>query len=154
MSDQPITPEAGGLHGFLEELYGRLFRGIATMGLPPSFIVVVETKGRRSGQTRSAVLITGNHDGERYLVSVTGEKADWVQNARAIGGRAVIRHGKRRKVSLLEVPVEEHAPILKAYLKWSLGARAIIEVSHKAPVADFEAVAAKYPVFRIVPRNG
>jgi hypothetical protein len=47
--------------------------------------------------------------------------------------------------------VAERAPIIKAYLKWSLGARAIIEVSHKAPVAEFEAAGAKYLVFRIVP---
>jgi len=80
MRDDSRSPQGGGgLHGFLEAMYGRLFRGIATMGLPPSF---------------------------------------------------------------------------KAYLKWSLGARAIIEVSHTAPVADFEPIAAKYPVFRVVPREG
>ena len=138
MSDETRVSAAGGLHGFLEAMYGRLFRMIATVGLPPAFIVVLETKGRRSGRTRSAVLITGSHEGERYLVSLVGPRCDWVQNARAAGGKAVIRHGKRRRVRLEEVPVEERAPILKAYLKWSLGARAIIEVSHKAPVADFE----------------
>ena len=100
------------------------------------------------------MLVTGSHEGERYLVSLVGPRCDWVKNARAAGGKAVIRHGTRRRVRLEEVPVEERAPILKTYLKWSLGARAIIEVSHKAPVADFEAVAAKYPVFRIVPRDG
>lgn len=130
MSDQPITPEAGGLHGFLEAMYGRAFRFIATVGLPPSFIVELETKGRRSGQTRSTVLITGSCGGESYLASVTGEAADWVRNARADDDRAMIRHGKKRPVRLEGVPVEGRAPILKAYLKWSLGARAIIEVSH------------------------
>ena len=154
MSDETRVSAAGGLHGFLEAMYGRLFRMIATVGLPPAFIVVLETKGRRSGRTRSAVLITGSHEGERYLVSLVGPRCDWVQNARAAGGKAVMRHGKRRRVRLEEVPVEERAPILKAYLKWSLGARAIIEVSHKGPVADFEQVAAKYPVFRLAARNG
>jgi len=150
----PETPEAGGLHGFLEAMYGRLFRVIATIGLPPSLIVLLETKGRRSGSTRSTVLVTGSHEGERYLVSLVGPRCDWVKNARAGGGKAVIRHGRRTPVKLEEVPREERAPILKAYLKWSLGARAIIEVSHKAPVAEFEPITGKYPVFRIVPRNG
>ncbi len=50
MSDDSRTSEAGGLHGFLEAMYGRVFRGIATVGLPPSFIVVLEAKGRRSGK--------------------------------------------------------------------------------------------------------
>ena len=151
MSGESRPSEAGGLHGFLEAMYGRLFRVIATIGLPPSFIVVLETCGWRSGETRSVVLITCSCEGERYLVSVTGAGADWARNARADDGRAVIRHGRRRRVQLQDIPVEERAPILKAYLKWSLGARAIIEVSHKAPVEEFEAVAAKYPVFRIVP---
>jgi hypothetical protein len=144
------TPEGGGLHGFLEAIYGGVFRLIATLGLPPPFIVVLETRGRQSGLTRSTVLITGSYEGERYLVSLVGPRCDWVKNARAAGGEAVIRHGRRRRVMLEEVPVEERAPILKAYLKWSLGARAIIEVSHKAPVAEFEPIAGKYPVFRIV----
>ena len=151
MHDDSRPSEGGGLHGFLEAMYGRIFRVIATLGLPPSLFVLLEAKGRRSGSTRSTVLVTGSHEGERYLVSLVGPRCDWVKNARAADGRAVIRHGKRRKVRLVEVPVEERAPILKAYLKWSLGARAIIEVSHKAPVEEFEAVAEKYPVFRIVP---
>lgn len=143
--------DSGGLHGFLEAMYGRVFSVIATVGLPPSFIVVLETRGRRTGKTFSTVLITASHEGERYLVSLVGPGCDWVRNARAAGGSAVIRHGKRKPVTLEEVPVERRAPILKAYLKWSLGARVIIEVRHKAPVEEFEAVAAKYPVFRIVP---
>ena len=150
MTLQPATPEGGGLHGFLEAMYGRLFRVIATLGLPPSFIVVLETRGRRSGEARSTVLITGSYEGQRNLVSLVGPHCDWVKNTRAAGGEAVIRHGRRRRVMLEEVPVDERAPFLKAYLKWSLGARAIIEVSHKAPVAEFEPIAGKYPVFRIV----
>jgi hypothetical protein len=134
-------------------MYDRLFRVIAVAGLPPWFIVVLETCGRRSGRTRSTVLIIGKYKRERYLVSLV-PGCDWVRNAGTADGEAVVRHGKRQRVLLQEVPVEERAPILKAYLKWSLGARAIIEVSHKAPVAEFEAIAGKYPVFRIVPRSG
>jgi deazaflavin-dependent oxidoreductase (nitroreductase family) len=144
----------GGLHAALESVYGAIFRGIATVGLPPSFIVVLETNGRRSGQTRSTVLITASYERQRYLVSLVGPNCDWVRNARASGGESVIRHGKRTPVTLKEVPVEERVPILKAYLKWSLGARAIIEVSHSAPVEEFESVAEKYSVFRIVRRKG
>jgi len=148
MSTEPARA-GGGIHAILESVYGGIFRGIATLGLPPSFIVVLETRGRRSGQTRSAVLITASYEGRRYLVSLVGPHCDWVSNARASHGEAVIRHGKRTPVTLEEVPVEERAPILKAYLKWSLGARAIIEVSHDAAVEEFETVAEKYPVFRV-----
>ncbi len=150
---QQETQGGGGLHGFLEAIYGRVFRVIATLGLPPTFVIVLETRGRRSGLTRSTVLITGSHLSERYLVSLLGDGAEWLRNVRAAGGEAVIRHGRRQAVSLEEVPVEGRAAILKAYLKWSLGARAIIEVSHKAPVEEFERVAAEYPVLRIASRS-
>ena len=152
MSTEPQRA-GGGLHAALESVYGAVFRGIATVGLPPSFIVVLETRGRRSGRTRSAVLITANYEGQRYLVSLVGRNCDWVRNARASHGEAVIRHGKRIHVTLEEVPVEARAPVLKAYLKWSLGARAIIEVSHNAAVEEFAIVAPKYPVFRIAGRR-
>ncbi|MGH9510366.1 MAG: nitroreductase/quinone reductase family protein [Terriglobales bacterium] len=151
MSRESGRREGGGLHGLLESVYGQVFRLIATLGLPPPFIVVLETRGRRSGERRNTVLITGSQDGDRYLVSLTGDRADWVRNARAAGGAAVIRHGTRRRVDLQEVPVDSRAPILKAYLKWSLGARAIIEVNHNAPVEEFDRIAGKYPVFRVVP---
>ncbi len=119
------------------------------MGLPPSFIVLLEVRGRRSGRMRSVVLIAGQHEGHRYLVSVLGDDAQWVRNVRA-AGEGIIRRGKRRKVRLEEVPSARRAPMLKAYLKWSLGARPLFEVSHKAPVEEFQRIAPDHPVFRIV----
>jgi len=64
-----------------------------------------------------------------------------------------IRHGRRRAVRLEEVPVEQRAPVLKAYLKWALGAQPLFEVSHKAPLEEFEGIAERHPVFRIVNRS-
>src|SRR3990172_5137681 len=110
MSTQHREPSEGGVHGFLEAMYGRLFRLIATLGLPPALFVVLEPRGRRSGETRSTVLVTGSHEGQRYLVSLVGPRCDWVKNAGAAGGEAVIRHGRRRRVMLEEVPAEKRAP--------------------------------------------
>jgi hypothetical protein len=55
-------------------------------------------------------------DGERYLVSMLGENVNWVQNVRAAGGRALLKSGGREEVHLEEVPAEQRASILKAYL--------------------------------------
>ena len=49
------------------------------------------------------------------------------------------------------MPVSRRAPILKAYLQVAPGARPHLDVSRDAPLAEFEKVAARYPVFRIVP---
>jgi len=89
--------------------------------------------------------------GERYLVSMLGDDAQWVQNVRAAHGRAFIRSGGRSEVRLEEVTASQRAPILKAYLHRAPGARPHVPVDKDAPLSAFEAVAASYPVFRIVP---
>jgi hypothetical protein len=95
-------------------------------------------------------LVVTDVDGERYLVSMLGEGANWVANLRASGGRAVLRRGTRTSIRLVEVPVNERAPILRRYLGLAPGARPHIPVDRHAPVTAFERVAAAYPVFRIV----
>jgi hypothetical protein len=40
-----------------------------------------------------------------YLVSMLGERCDWVQNVRAADGRATLRHGRAVACRLAEVPV-------------------------------------------------
>jgi hypothetical protein len=143
------TPRGGPVQQFLEKFYGRVFRAIAWLGLPPPFIIVLEVRGRRSGRVQSVVLVTGHHQAERYLVSVVGDETDWVRNVRA-AGEAVIRHGRRKKVRLDEVPVDQRAPILKAYLKWAFGARAVLQLGPNSPIEEFQRIAPLHPVFRIV----
>jgi hypothetical protein len=52
-------------------------------------------------------------------------------------------------VRLIEVPPDERAPVIKAYLERAVGARPHIPVDHSAPVDAFAPIAAAYPVFRI-----
>jgi hypothetical protein len=92
-------------------------------------------------------------NGERYLVSMLGTEASWVRNVQAAEGKAVLRYGRREAVRLEEVPVEQRAPILKAYLQKAPGARGHIAIDKDAPLAEFERVAAQYPVFRVVAEN-
>ena len=89
------------------------------------------------------------YGGRRYLVSMLGERSAWVHNVRAAGGRATIRHGRPQEVRLVEVPPEERAPVIKAYLARAAGARPHIPVDPAAPLDAFAAVAERYPVFRI-----
>jgi len=89
-------------------------------------------------------------DGQRYLVSMLGEHAQWVGNVRAAGGRAILCSGSREEISLEEVPASQRASILKTYLQRAPGARPHIPVNKNAPIAEFEKIASAFPVFRIV----
>ena len=76
-----------------------------------------------------------------------------MRNVRAAGGDATLRHGRREEVRLEEVAPEQRAPVLKAYLGRAPNARVHIPVDKNAPLADFERVAGRFPVFRIAPRT-
>jgi hypothetical protein len=52
---------------------------------------------------------------------------------------------------LTEIPPEERAPILKAYCEVATSGRHHFPVPATAPLAEFESIAADYPVFRIDP---
>ncbi len=115
--------------------------------------VVLEVRGRSSGRTAEVPLVVLRDGGERYLVSMLGDRANWVLNVRADEGRAVLRDGRRREaVRLVEVPLGERPALTKRYLEVAPGARPHISVDRRAPLADFAAIAADYPVFRVVAR--
>jgi hypothetical protein len=121
-------------------------------GLLPNHAGALEVRGRRTNTTISLPVVIADYEGERYLVSMLGKDANWVRNLEADGGRAALRHGRRESVSLVEVDAALRAPILRRYLALAPGARPHIPVHRKAPLGEFEAVAADYPVFRIEPR--
>jgi deazaflavin-dependent oxidoreductase (nitroreductase family) len=120
--------------------------------LLPTRMVTLEVTGRRSGRPISLPLAVADYAGKRYLVSMLGNDVNWVRNIRAADGRAVLWHGRRREVVRLEeVEPSVRAPILQRYLDRAPGARPHIPVNRRAPLKDFEAVAAQFPVFLITP---
>jgi hypothetical protein len=88
-------------------------------------------------------------DGQRYLVSMLGDNVQWVHNVRAAGGRAVLRSGGREEIQLEEVPSDQRAHILRAYLNRAPGARPHVPVSKDAALAEFKKIAVAFPVFRL-----
>ena len=141
-------------HGNRPNRIARILNGfwlmIHSWGILPN-METLEVAGRNTGRVIALPIAVAHLNGERYLVSMLGSEAQWVQNVRAAKGKAYMRSGKRRAVHLEEVPDRERAPILKAYLKIAPGARPHIPVDKDAPLTAFEAVAADYPAFRIVP---
>ncbi|MFI7547113.1 nitroreductase/quinone reductase family protein [Actinoplanes sp. NPDC049599] len=143
-----LYPEgrANGLARAMNGISAVLFRhGI----LAPDNWVTLEVPGRRTGKTVACPLVIADYQGERYLVSMFGQQANWVANVRAAGGAAVLRHRSREDVRLVEVDEGERAPILRRYLELAQGARPHIPVDRRAPLPEFARVAARYPVFRV-----
>jgi hypothetical protein len=134
-------------------LLNRWGAAVYARGVAPDYLVTLEVPGRRSGRTVSLPLVMVVVGGERYLVSMLGDDVNWVRNVKAAEGEVTLRHGHREEVRLEEVAPDRRAPVLKAYLKRAPGARAHLPVDKDAPLAEFERVSPRFPVFRVVSRN-
>jgi hypothetical protein len=139
------TKTGRAVNGLWARVYG--------IGILPSFLSTLETTGSRSGRLHAIPVVIADYNGGQYIVSMLGPRSPWVRNIQAAEGRAFLRRGRRRTVHLAEVPVEERAPIIKAYIGRAIGARPHIPLRPDAPLEEFERIAADYPVFRIGPER-
>jgi deazaflavin-dependent oxidoreductase (nitroreductase family) len=120
-----------------------LRRGI---GPPPQHLLT--TVGRKSGKTRTTPVAVVAYEGERYVVAGF-DGADWVKNARA-GGRGRLQRGRTvESIALVEVPLEQRAPILRLFAHRIRGGQAFLTVSPDAPHSAFVDAAPRHPTFRI-----
>jgi deazaflavin-dependent oxidoreductase (nitroreductase family) len=138
---------------WIARVLNRASAAIASLGITSNYMVTLEVTGRKSGRTISLPVVLAIVNRQRYLVSMLGEQANWVQNVRAAGGKAVLRSGGREEVQLEEVPAGQRAPILKAYLQRAPGARPHVPVKKDAALEEFQKVAAAFPVFRLAPAH-
>jgi hypothetical protein len=140
----------GGRPSWFARLQNRVSAVAFAVGIWPARLAALEVRGRRSGRVISFPVVIADYGGERYLVSMLGERANWVRNVRAARGRAVLEHGRREEVCLEEVPIGERAPILRRYVAVAPGARPHILIDRTAPTEDFERIASAVPVFHIM----
>jgi deazaflavin-dependent oxidoreductase (nitroreductase family) len=134
----------------IARVLNRASAAVASSGITSNYLVTLEVTGRKSGQIFSLPLVLAIVDGQRYLVSMLGNNVQWVHNVRAAGGKAVLRHGRREEIRLEEVPPDQRAPILKAYLQRAPGARPHVRVDKDAALSEFEKISAAIPVFRVL----
>lgn len=143
----------GGRPNWLASALNGCSAAIHALGIAPDYLVTLEVRGRTSGRILRLPLVMVMVKEERYLVSMLGPNVDWVRNAKAAGGHVTLCHGRREQVRLEEVPSDQRAPILKAYLSRAPGARPHVTVNKDAPLSEFERVGTQYPVFRVVPES-
>jgi hypothetical protein len=140
--------------GTVERLFGRTLVGLVRLGVVRGHFYVLEVRGRTSGRTLSLPVDPIEVDGRRYLVCARGN-SNWVRNARAAGEIALLQALRRRRYALRELAPAMRAPVLKAYLdRFAAEVQRFFPVPKGSPVAAFEDLAPRYPVFELLPLDG
>ncbi len=83
---------------WIAKILNRTSAAVFSSGVAPDYLATLEVTGRKSGRTISLPVVMAVVDGQRYLVSMLGNDAQWVQNARAAAGIAVLRSGDREVI--------------------------------------------------------
>jgi deazaflavin-dependent oxidoreductase (nitroreductase family) len=142
---------AGGHGNATARRFARLWAAVHGAGLLPHRWVTLEVAGRRTGRITRFPLGMADWHGDWYLVSMLGNDCNWVRNVRAADGRVTLRRKGAQARHLVEVPPEQRAAILQRYLQKVPGARPHLPVDRNAALSEFEAIAARFPVFRVEP---
>lgn len=139
----------GGRPGRSARIANRLGATIFAAGIGPNPTATLELRGHESGRTITFPVVVADYRGERYLVAMLGQKANWVRNLRKGDGRAVLVRRQREDVSLVEDHTDKRAAVLRRYLELAPGARPFFPIDRRAPIEDFERIVDQYPVFRV-----
>lgn len=111
---------------------------------------LLSVRGRTTGELRSTPVSIATFGGARYIVAAF-DRAAWVANVRAAGSGTLRRGGSVETVRLIEVPVDERGPILRAFLEQVRGGVRFFGSAQPDVVVGR---ASSYPVFRVVPEAG
>jgi len=136
---------------FTRNLFNRAVRRLTRLGLSVWGSRELRVRGRSTGTWRTVPVNLLTVDGVSYLVAPRGV-TQWVRNLRAAGA-GELRVGRRvQPFTAEELPDEAKPAILRAYLRrWKFEIGAFFDgIGPDATNEQFAAVAAGYPVFRVV----
>jgi deazaflavin-dependent oxidoreductase (nitroreductase family) len=132
-----------------EKLFNRVFGFLAGMGIAPSFIYLLEVKGRKSGKIFSTAINLLEINGKQFLVAPRG-RTQWVRNAEA-AGEVTLKRGARRRFRLRPLNDSEKPQVLKTYLtNYKSAVGKFFPIAPGAPIEEFAKIAAGYPVFELL----
>jgi deazaflavin-dependent oxidoreductase (nitroreductase family) len=123
----------------------KLNSAVLRLGLHVGSQHLLTVPGRKSGLPRSTPVSIATVGDDRYIVAAFPSAA-WVGNVRVARGGTLMRGDLTEYVKLVEVPVEERGPILRAFLEQVRGG-----VRFFGPQTTEQVVARadRYPVFRV-----
>jgi deazaflavin-dependent oxidoreductase (nitroreductase family) len=153
MPDGDKSMTTGALPGWLKPM-NQVMMALTNMGLAIGPMRVLTVPGRKSGKMRSTPVSSLTVDGQQYIVGGLAE-ADWVKNVRVAGWGLLAQGRKKQRVRLIELPVEEGAPILREFPRHVPGGVQFFHRIYDLPkdpalLPDaFAGLANQCPVFRI-----
>jgi len=135
---------------YLESLLNKMVGLLARYGWGPSYIHLLEVRGRKTGRIYRTPVNLHPMDGRQFLVGGRGHTA-WSRNAGA-GGVVILRRG-RYSASYRTIPVSNNdkPPILKSYLDaYSKTVQRFFDVPAGAPLEAFRRIVDRHPVFELI----
>jgi len=128
----------------LEALFNRAFGFLVGLGIGPSYMQLLQVRGRKTGRVYSSPVNLLQVDSKPYLVAPRG-RTQWVRNAEATGRQ-------ERNYRLRPLPDAEKPGILKLYLdNYKSAVQQYFPVPAGSPAAAFREIAANYPAFELFP---
>ena len=135
---------------FTRQVFNRVVAGLTRLGISVAGSRVLEVRGRKSGEWRRTPVNLLQFEGATYLVAPRGH-TQWVKNLRA-SREGRLRVGRRTEpFGAVEIPDEERAPLLRAYLKrwkWEVGVF-FGGVGPDSSDEELARIAPDHPVFRV-----
>lgn len=135
----------------LEALFNRAFGFLVGLGIAPSYMQLLQVRGRKSGRVYSSPVNLLEINGKPYLVAPRG-RTQWVRNAESAGEISLKRGSQRHKYRLRPVPDADKPDILKLYLhSYKSAVQQFFPIPAGSPAAVFRGIASNYPVFELLP---
>jgi deazaflavin-dependent oxidoreductase (nitroreductase family) len=132
-----------------EKVFNRAFGFLAGLGIAPSFIYLLEVRGRKSGKIYSTAVNLLELDGKKFLVAPRG-RTQWVRNAEA-AGEVTLKRGDRHRFRLRPLNDFEKPQVLKAYLtNYKSAVQKFFPIRPEAPLEEFAKIGEGYPAFELI----
>ncbi len=132
-----------------QRLLNAIFSRMIRLGLIPR-AHLISVPGRKSGALHTTPVFVLSYAGQRWLVAGF-KQADWVKNLRASGWCLLIHDRRQERVTVMEVKDSEVCtPVLQEFVRRAPGGMRGFTIKASAPLADFIAITAEHPVFRVV----
>lgn len=133
-----------------EKFFNRAFGFLVRMGIGPSYVYLLEVRGRKTGKLYSTPVDLLELNGKRYLVAPRG-RTQWVRNAEASGEVSLRRGSTSTKYRLRPVAEEEKCNVLKAYLdSFKSAVQRYFSVQAGSPPEAFASVSENHPAFELL----
>lgn len=133
-----------------ERFFNRAFGLFVSLGIGPSYVYLLEVRGRKTGKLYSTPVDLLELNGKRYLVAPRG-RTQWVRNAETAGEISLRRGSTSKKYRLRVIAGPEKLNILNAYLESFKGAvQRYFSIPAGSPADAFAAVSENHPAFELL----